>query len=218
MSQQRSDPDHDFEGRYVVCRAYRQSSSGNSVCRRNATIRATGRRPPKCRGIEIEQGRDEFPAIDQRGHFDQAHLKCHRRIRQRPCFAPQSIDKGRQVAVVQRASDPFHDETPPQLGLGNVDEVGRVGDECRTNAERAGPRSTWLPDSASSVMERSSSSNAMASCWKRQEWMNASLTLTEAGPLAFSRRAERTASRSPSAAKNLSVRGSRPLRKCPDSG
>jgi hypothetical protein len=102
-------------------------------------LRRGRRLPPQYRGIEVEQGRDEFPAIVQRGHFDQAHLKCHTRIRQRPCFVSQSIDKGCKVAVVQRASDPFHDETPPQSGLGNVDEVGLVADEMpdKCGASRA---------------------------------------------------------------------------------
>src|SRR5205807_5029706 len=79
-----------------------------------------------------------------------------------------------------------------------------------TNAERPGPSSICLPSSASSVIDRSSSSVAAVACWRWQAHMNAWFTAARLSP--FASRQARTPLTSPSAAKNRSDWGRRPLR------
>src|SRR5256886_13628244 len=54
-------------------------------------------------GIEIKKSSNESFAITQHRPLDQSDLEFHACVCQHPCFAPQSADKGCQVAVVHRA-------------------------------------------------------------------------------------------------------------------
>src|SRR6266567_2036795 len=78
------------------------------------------------------------------------------------------------------------------------------------NAEHPGPPSIRLPSSASKVIDRSNSRAAVVACWRWQAYRNASFTAARSS--AFVSRHARTPLTSPSAAKNLSVRGRMPLR------
>src|SRR5207237_106111 len=71
--------------------------------------------------------------------LDQSELEFRACVCQHPCFAPQSADKGCQVAVVHRAHDVSHDKSLPGPGWVGVGEGERltfrhdVLDKCGTS-------------------------------------------------------------------------------------
>ena len=64
------------------------------------------------RGIEVEKGGDEFPAVVQRGRPDELRLKLHEGFTEQPRLTLQKADERRQVAILDRPADLLHDETP----------------------------------------------------------------------------------------------------------
>ncbi len=63
-----------------------------------------------------------------------------------------------------------------------VVDVGLFAMKYWMNAERPGPPSIRLPNSASSVMDRSNSSAAAVACWRWHAYMNASFTAARSSP------------------------------------
>ena len=59
-----------------------------------------GRRlAPQYRGIEVEKGGDEFPAIVQRCPPDDVRLKLHEGFTEQPRLTLQNANERRQVAI-----------------------------------------------------------------------------------------------------------------------
>src|SRR5215469_11002630 len=93
---------------------------------------------PQESGIQVEQRRDEFPAIAQRSPLDETHLKPHAGFTKQPPLALQPADESRQVAVVDRAHDLLHEKRLPRSGRCGVREVQRsLGDEIVEEGEAA---------------------------------------------------------------------------------
>ena len=190
----------------------------NQVCPRVGERKLDGLRlrrrlaPQEC-GIEVEKGDDEFPAIVQRGLPDELSLKLHAGFTEQPRLTLQPADERRQIAIVDRALDLLPEKHLPRSGRCGVREVlrslfdevldeGEAARRFHRRACRVRHRARWIAPAGVTRRPRARSAQAH---------MNASLTAARSFP--FSSSAARTASRSPSAERNLSVRGSRPLRR-----
>ena len=76
-----------------------------------------GRRlAPPDRGIEVEQGGDDFSAIVERCRPDEPGLKLHVDLTEQPPLTLQCADERRHIAIVGRAADLLHDKRRPRSG------------------------------------------------------------------------------------------------------
>ena len=108
--------------------------------RRHATVQHSG--------IEIKKsGNESSRRSFSTATLDQPDLEFHACVRQQPCFAPQSVDKGCQVALVHRARDLLLDKSLPGPGGIGVVNVGLVRDEvldkCGTSRPAIDPPSQF---------------------------------------------------------------------------
>ena len=62
-------------------------------------LRRGRRLAPQDRGIEVEKGGDEFPAVFQRGRPDDVRLKLHEGFTEQPRLTLEKANERRQVAI-----------------------------------------------------------------------------------------------------------------------
>ena len=124
----------------------------------------------RSRGIEVEKGGDEFPAIVQRCRPDESSLKLHAGFTEQPRLTLQTRRRTpSRSPSVDRAADLLHDETPSTV---------RPLVACaRSEFSMKYLMKAGRPDASVDVLcrardrarcDRSSRSDATASCSKRQ--------------------------------------------------
>ena len=76
-------------------------------------LRRRWRLAPQYRGIEIEQGGNDGPAIVQGGRPDEPILKVHPVVTEQSRLTLQPADERRHIAIVGTARDLVHDKRDP---------------------------------------------------------------------------------------------------------
>jgi hypothetical protein len=118
----------------------------NEVCPRVGECELDGLRlgrwlTPQERGIEVEKGDYEVPAVVQRGRCDEPSLKLDAGFTKQPRLTLQPADERRQIAIVLRAPDLPHDKRLPRSGLVCVQSMFDEGlDEGEAALDKARAR------------------------------------------------------------------------------